>query len=348
MTALTPGSSPESFVLLGEQKIGSPNPVWIIAEIGINHEGSVETCARMIEEAARSGADAVKLQTVDADESYAPGTESHTVFSKAALTREETAQMFSLARNFGVHIFTTVGDLTTLEWVELLNPVAYKISSGLLTSLPIIRKIAETAKPVLMSTGMATIEDIDAALKTARAAGAENIGLFQCTSIYPAPLSSLNLRSINWLTERYNVPTGFSDHSIGIEAASLAVAAGATMIEKHFSLDTSQPGFDHPLSLDPDDFTKMVAGIRRAEQALGVADKPLSVDEVGNATRFHRTLAARRNLIAGTIITQDDVGIMRLPPDHGGLSPSAFDDVIGRLLAIDRLRYDPIRSGDLE
>lgn len=337
-----------SQISINERTVGNDTPCYVIAEIGINHEGSVATCARMIEEAVRAGADSVKLQTVDADESYAPGTESHMLFSKAALGREETANMFALARGLGVHVFTTVGDFETLSWIEKLEPAAYKISSGLLTSLPIIRCAAQTGRPLLMSTGMATIEDIDAAVQTARAGGAGGIGLFQCTSVYPAPLSSLNLRAIRWLADRYDVVGGFSDHSVGIEAAPLAVAAGAQMIEKHFSLDPSRLDFDHQLSLNPKDFAAMVAGIRCAEQALGTAAKSCTADEVDNASRYHRAIAARRDLVQGTVIGEDDLGIMRLAVGHGGLLPSAYDDVIGRRLVTTRKRYDPIRQDDVE
>lgn len=333
---------------IGSRFVGPSHPTYVIAEIGINHEGSIETCSRMIEEAVRTGADAVKLQTVDADESYAPGTESHDLFSRAALSPEETAQMFQLAKRLGIQIFTTVGDLQTLRWVDELNPVAYKISSGLLTSLPIIRWVAESGRPVLMSTGMSLESDIEAALTTAQMAGADQIGLFQCTSIYPAPVSDLNLRSIAWMTERYGVTAGFSDHSIGVEVAAWAVAAGATMIEKHFSLDPTRAGFDHLLSLDPDGFKDMVSGIRRVEQALGVSGKPRSQQETSNSERFHRTLAARRDLDAGSLIDLDDIGIMRLPVNSGGLPPAAFDDAIGRRLLKPKGRYMAIMLEDLE
>lgn len=334
-------------LVLDGRTVGSGQPCYIIAEIGINHEGSIETCARMVEEAARAGADAIKLQTVDADENYAPGTESHDLFSAAELSREDTTRMFDLGRDLGVQVFTTVGDFVTLDWVDKLNPVAYKISSGLLTSLPIVRRVAQRGRAVLMSTGMATLDDIDNAVETARTGGAGGIGLFQCTSIYPAPLESLNLSSIRWMAERYEFPTGFSDHSEGIEAAPLAVAAGAVMLEKHFSLDPVRAGFDHRLSLTPADFANMVGAVRRAEQAMGTAAKQRSDGETQNAARYHRTLAARRDLEEGTVIGEGDIGIMRLPPGHGGLLPVAFDDVIGRSLAVTRRRYDPIRSEDL-
>ncbi|MEQ8667363.1 MAG: N-acetylneuraminate synthase family protein [Rhodospirillales bacterium] len=340
----TPTLSP---LTIGARDVGPGAPCYVIAEVGINHEGSVETCAKLIEQAAKAGADAVKLQTVDVDETYAPGTESHTVFSAAELTPEETGRMFEYGREIGIDVFTTAGDLTALAWIEKLEPVAYKISSGLLTALPIIRKTAATGRPVLMSTGMASPEDVDAAVDAARTAGGSQIGLFQCTSLYPAPPETLNLRSIRWLSARYGVPVGFSDHSLGIEAAPLSVAAGAVMIEKHFSLDTGRPGFDHRISLNPDAFAAMIQAIRQTEAALGVDGMPLNETVAENAKRYLRTLAARRDLPAGTVLGADDIGIMRLAPENRGLAPVAFDGVVGRTLKSARARYEPIRDEDL-
>ena len=267
----------------GSRLIGPGEPVVVIAEIGINHEGDIETCARMIEAAAGADADAVKLQTIDADANYVGGTESHGVFNAASLTREETARMLTLARANGLEAFTTAGDTATLEWVTQLNPAAHKISSGLLTHLPLIRVAARTGRTLLMSTGMAEPADIDAAAAAAREAGAQAIGLFQCTSLYPAPPEAINLASIQWLAARYGVPVGFSDHSVGCEAAALSVTAGARMIEKHFTLDPSTPGYDHHISLDPQGFAAMVQRVRAAEAMLGVPEKRLTRDERDNA-----------------------------------------------------------------
>src|SRR5262249_51834119 len=158
--------------------------VVVIAEIGINHEGSVEACGKMITAAAGAGADAIKLQTVDPDESYAPGTASYALFSRAWLSPEATARMFGLARDLGMEPFTTSGDPATLDWVDRLRPAAHKISSGLLTHLPLIRRAAATGRSVIMSTGMSTLEDVDDAVAAAQGAP---IALMQCTSLYPAP-----------------------------------------------------------------------------------------------------------------------------------------------------------------
>lgn len=320
----------------------SSDTTWIVAEIGINHEGDVEACARMIEQAAQAGADAIKLQTVNADENYLPGTESHSLFSKAALTPEETARMFALATEVGVKPFTTVGDFSTLEWIQRLDPWAYKVSSGLLTHIPLIRKLGALNGLLILSTGMAEVEDIDAALAAARGGGDSQLTLLHCTSLYPAPPETLNLATIGWLHERYSIPIGFSDHSLGIDAAPLAVAAGACMIEKHFSLDTSRATFDHHLSLDPDDFAKMVARIRAAEEMRGNGAKSLSPQERTNRDRYHRAIVARREISAGKQLDEQDIGFMRLQPEMRGLSPTQVDDVLGRTATRPLQRWDVI------
>ena len=180
-------------VPFGSRVIGPGAPVAVIAEIGINHEGDAGTCARMIEAAAAAGADAIKLQTIDADENYVRGTESYELFHKSGLGREGTAEMFEFARRNGVEPFTTAGDPATLEWVDRLAPAAHKFSSGLLTNGPLIRRAAETGRTLLMSTGMAEVADVDAAVAAAVGDGRRPVGLFQCTSLYPAPPETLNL-----------------------------------------------------------------------------------------------------------------------------------------------------------
>lgn len=314
----------------GQRRVGDGGAVLLIAEIGVNHEGSAEACARMIREAARAGADAIKLQTVDPEESYAPGTASRALFARATLTPEETAALFALARELGVEPFTTVGDLASLAWVEPLGPTGYKISSGLLTNHPLIARTASTGRPLLLSTGMAEVADIDAALSTAQTAGAIALGLFQCTSLYPAPPATLNLRAIRWLASHYGIPTGYSDHALGIEAAVLAVAAGACMIEKHFTLDPNRPDFDHHLSIAPRHFAELSKRIREAETMLGRHIKA-PVDAEMETRRFaHRILFTRRSVAAGEAFSPENLTIKRPLPDTDGLPPARYDTLIGR------------------
>jgi sialic acid synthase SpsE len=333
---------------LGGRAVGPGAPVLVIAEIGINHEGDSAVCLRMTEAAARAGADAVKLQTIDPEANYVRGTESHAVFSRGQLGKDGTARCFEAARKLGLLAFTTAGDFATLAWVDALEPAAHKISSGLLTNLPMIRAAAKTGRPLLMSTGMAEPADIDAAMQAAADTGARGVGLFQCTSIYPAPDDLLNLSAIRWMEKRYAVPVGFSDHSPGTDAAGYAVAAGARFIEKHFTLDKSRPGFDHHISLEPDAFTEMVRGVRRAEAMLGPGEKIMAPAEREARAKFHRCLVAIQPVKAGEPFTAANLGLKRPLPGRSGLPPSFYEQVVGRRAARDLKPDDTVAADAVE
>lgn len=332
----------------GRRTIGAGHPAVIIAEVGINHEGNVDDCLRLIEAAAEAGVDAVKLQTVRAAENYAPGTESYALFSRAELSEAETRRAFDLARTLGVECFSTCADLPSFQFVESLDPVAWKISSGLLTHLPLVRRAAQTGRPVLLSTGMTGLEEAGRAVAVARQAGARHLGVFQCTSLYPAPPETLNLRVMHTLERELSVQVGLSDHSLGILAPAVAVACGARMIEKHISLDPSRPGFDHPVSLDGAGFKAMVQAVRTAEMMLGSGEKILPGAVQENARKYLRCLAARRDLQAGTVLADGDVAVLRLPAGHQGLPPDALDTVMGRVLTRSVSAYSAIEEGDLQ
>ncbi|MBA3656420.1 MAG: N-acetylneuraminate synthase family protein [Gemmatimonadaceae bacterium] len=331
----------------GRKWIGPGLPVVIIAEIGINHEGDFETCIRLVEAAARSGADAVKLITVRASENYAPDTESFAVFSRSELKPAETAAAFGRARELGMECFSTCGDFVSAEFVGTLEPAAWKVSSGLLTHLPLIQRLSETGLSLLLSTGMSSMKDAARAVEIARKSGARHIGLFQCTSLYPAPPELLNLRSIRSMLSEFNVPVGLSDHSDGYLAPAIAVAAGAMMIEKHFSLDPTRPGFDHRVSLNPTEFSRMVETVRTAEQMLGseIKDVPEAVRQV--ARRNLRGLAAARDIPKDKQIEASDLGVMRVAGEKG-LPPEALSTIPGRLAARDIAAYEPITQEDIQ
>lgn len=334
---------------IGPHDIGAGCRVFIIAEIGVNHEGNADVCAQMIKAAAEAGADSVKLQIVDPDESYAEGTESYRIFSSAVLAPEAVASLFDYARRLDISPFATSGDIATLRWVDRLNPVAHKISSGLMTHLPLIECAAKTSRPVLISTGMGDPPRIDEAVMAAQAAGAVGIGLFQCTSIYPAPPEALNLAAIDWLAERYRLPVGFSDHAEGDDAAFLSVAAGAAMLEKHFTLDVRRPGFDHVISLDASGFGAMVRRVRQAETVMGQREKRLGPLEQAAAARNRRFLVIRRRMAAGALLAADDIAFLRLAEGAPrGLEPRDLAAVVGRRLARSLEPLDPIGQSDLE
>lgn len=319
--------------------------VFVIAEIGINHEGSVVTCVRMVDAAKAAGADAVKLQTIDPDKNYVRGTESHSIFSQACLDREQTAEVFAYARDCGIACFTTVGDFETLSWVDRLGPVAHKISSGLLTHTALIRQAAATSRPVIMSTGMSDEAEIEAAL--AAVAGQAAAILLQCTSIYPAPEDSLNLRAIAWMAERFGVPCGFSDHSLGTDVAPMAVAAGAMCIEKHFTLDPTRAGFDHPISLGPQEFTQMVDSIRRAQLILGEAGKPLTDELRAARERYLRCIVANEPIPAGTQLSAENMAVKRPLPDRRGIAADQYEAVLGRRVVVDIAADEPITPSSI-
>jgi sialic acid synthase SpsE len=320
--------------------------VFVIAEVGVNHEGSVETCVRMMDAAREAGADAVKLQTIDPDSNYVAGTESHQVFSQAFLDREQTSQVFAYARTIGLSCFTTAGDFETLEWVDRLDPVAHKISSGLLTHTSLIDRAAATGRPLILSTGMSDVAEIEAAL--AAVDGRVPAVFLQCTSIYPAPIETLNLRAIGWMSRCFEVPCGFSDHSLGTEASVLAVAAGAMCIEKHFTLNSERPGVDHRISLAPGEFRRMVDRIRQAERMLGVAGKPLSEELVRARACYLRCLVAKSDIPAGGEFTAHNVAVKRPMPDNRGLDASMYEAVLGRHAAVDLKADEPIAATSVD
>ena len=324
------------------------NSTYIIAEIGINHEGRVETCASMILAAADAGADAVKLQTIDADSNYVVGSESYKVFKGSELTRKETANMFNLARENGLDVFTTVGDIGTAEWVEKLEPSCWKISSGLLTHIPMVQHLASLGRPLLISTGMANVDDINLAIETSKSAGNNDISLFQCTSLYPAPLDSLNLSTIGWLKEKYGYDVGFSDHSLGSDAAFLSVGAGATLLEKHFSLDPSQPGFDHKISLNIAGFKEMVERVRAAEKMMGTMQKEVSEAINNTRMKYLRSIVATRLILAGQRFSCENIGIKRTLPGDLGLAPKYFESIMGSTATIDISVNQSIQKTDFK
>ena len=321
------------------------NQVYVIAEIGINHEGSVTKCSKMIKEAAKFGVNAIKLQTINADSNYVLNSESYNVFKSSELSPEETADMFKLAKSKGLDILTTAGDIDTIKWVEKLNPSSWKISSGLLTHIPVVHYLASLGRPLLISTGMANHDEIDFAIKTARSAGNNDISLLQCTSLYPAPFDSLNLKTLQFFKSKYNCKVGFSDHSLGTDAAFLSVGAGAKIIEKHFSLDPTRVGFDHKISLNASDFKQMVERVRLAEKVMGLPVKSLSKKIVEMRKKFLRSVVAIDAISKGDIFSTRNIGIRRTLPDKRGSEPKYFDTMLGLVAKKDFNVNDPITTG---
>lgn len=317
-------------IKIKDRLIGPGNPVWIIAEVGINHGGDHDLCAEMISAAAMAGADAVKLQTVTPDISYHPDTASYETFKSATLTKLELTRLMEHAVSEKVVLFSTPGDIPALQMIKSVGMSAIKISSGLLTNTPLIREAARTGLPLIMSTGMAYLNEIESALNAAYSCGAKELSILQCTSLYPAPPESLNLGAISVLRNHFHIPVGYSDHHDGDLACIAAVAMGACIIEKHFTMDRSLPGADHSISLDPTGFKSMVNHIRSLEKMVGSIEQKPTKEEIELRQSRHRCLVASRNIGLGDTIREADVHLMRVPENIRALSADNLSSILGR------------------
>ena len=337
----------DSFTI-GDRPIGADAAIFIIAEIGINHGGDEDTCAQLISSAAASGADAAKLQIIDADESYVRGTESYRAFCGCTLSVEAIDRLCRYAEDCGILLFATPGDFISLKTVIDTKMPAIKISSGLLTNLPLVRRAAESGLPLIMSTGMAGLAEIATTLSAARQAGAKNIAVLQCTSIYPTPPGDVHLRAMKTLATNFAIPTGYSDHTLGSLSCIAAAAAGATVLEKHFTLDVTLPGADHAISATPEEFADLVHQVRLVEEMMGSSGKHPTTIEEEKKMHTHRCLVARCDIGVGEVITPEIVGLKRPLPGKVGLPPSRYDDILGMRLKKPLTLDDPINITDIE
>lgn len=334
----------------GNGNIGMREPVKIIAEIGVNHEGDIGRCKDMIQMAAEAGVDAIKLQTADPDEHYQKGTESHNIFSKAMLTKKETAEIFQYCREKNILPMTTCGDVSTLDFINSLEPVAHKVSSGLAAHHFIVRKIAETGRPVFISTGMASLSEIAETVNVARETGNPHIALMQCVSLYPCPPDLSNLAAIRMMSDHFGAHVGYSDHSIGVDVPVFSVAAGARFIEKHFSSDPHRPGFDHAISADYAALKDLIIKVRYAELMLGDGSKVLHGDQLDVAKRYQRFLVARVTIEPSEPLSLDNIVVQRVSlPQASFLPAKSFDNIIGkhvnhRIEAGEALKLSDIKS----
>lgn len=326
------------------RRIGPGHPVYIIAEMSANHGGTLEHACEVVRQAAACGADAVKLQTYTADtltiDSPAPpfrigqgtlwsGRTLYDLYQEAHTPWEWQPQLKLIADQAGVALFSTPFDESAVEFLEAMDVPAHKIASFEIVDLALVDRIARTGKPIIMSTGMATLAEIDEAVATIRRAGNRQLALLKCTSAYPAPPESMHLRTIPHLTAAFGVPAGLSDHTMGSAVPVAAVALGACIIEKHFCLSRSEGGPDSAFSLEPAELRQLVRDVRMAEKALGRVDYGVSPAEQASRT-FRRSLFAVAPIAAGEIFTAHNVRSIR--PGHG-LAPKHLPEVLGRQAA---------------
>lgn len=337
--------------------IGPGEPPYVIAEMSANHNGSLATAFDIIDAARAAGADAVKIQTYRADtitlDSDAPdfmikgglwdGQRLFDLYEKAHLPWDWHRPLFDHARRRGITIFSSPFDPTAVDLLEDLGAPAYKIASFEAVDLPLIRYVAGTGKPMIISTGMADANEIAEAIAAARDGGCRDLAILHCVSGYPAPASDYNLRTIPDMIGRFGVVTGLSDHTLDNTTAIAAVALGAAIIEKHFTLDRNGGGPDDSFSLEPRDLEQLCTAARTCWQALGAVDYGRKSSEIGNV-QFRRSLYFVQALKAGDLVPADAVRSVR--PGFGA-PPKAIDQVIGRRLLTDVAANTPVRLEDL-
>ncbi|QNK58380.1 pseudaminic acid synthase [Paenibacillus sp. PAMC21692] len=341
-------------IQIGNRLIGKSHNPFLIAEMSGNHNQSLDRALLIVEAAAASGADALKLQTYTADtmtldihegdfyiedpNSLWKGESLYNLYKEAYTPWEWHEAIFQRANELGMLAFSTPFDETAVEFLESLNVPAYKIASFENTDIQLIRKVAATKKPLIISTGMATIAELDETVREARAAGAADIVLLKCTSTYPASPENSNLATLSHMEQLFECQVGLSDHTMGTGVAVAAVALGATVVEKHFTLSRAEGGVDSAFSMEPAEFASLVSETERAWQALGGIRYGATVAE--QATMKHRrSLYISRDMKAGETFAHDNIKAIR---PGLGLPTKYLDNVIGRVAAIDLRKGTPL------
>jgi len=323
------------------RRIGAGQPCFVIAEAGVNHNGSLDLARRLIDAAAEAGADAVKFQTFSAEDlvtqsapmaeyqerALGAGDSQFTMLRKLELSHDDHRVLAEYAGRKGILFLSTPFDEGSVRLLADLGVAAFKISSGDLTNHPLLECMARFGRPMILSTGMANLAEVEDAVRVIRAAGHPPLALLHCVSCYPADPRVVNLRAMATLAVRCGVPVGFSDHTLGMEVAVAAVAAGACIIEKHLTLDCSLPGPDHQASLEPGAFAEMMRGIRLVDAALGDGRKEPLPEEANTARVARKSVVTARKVAAGEVLTAEALTIKR--PGHG-FAPAMRAALIGR------------------
>jgi pseudaminic acid synthase len=333
--------------------IGIKNKVYIIAELSANHNQDFEQAVQLIKAAKEAGADAIKLQTytpdtitIDCDNEYFhigkgtiwEGKNLYELYKEAYTPWEWQPKLKIIAYDLGMDLFSTPFDPTAVDFLEEMGVPAYKVASCELVDIPLIQYIAKTGKPIIMSTGMATLAEIDEAMTATREAGCKEIALLKCTSAYPADPAEMNLRTIPHMAEAFGAPVGLSDHTLGIAVSVAAVALGACIVEKHLTLSRNIPGPDSSFSLEPHEFKAMVDAIRTAEKTLGKVNYEVTEQEAASRV-FRRSLFVVKNVKAGDVLTEENIRSIR--PGYG-LHTRHLRQVLGKKASRNIKRGEPL------
>lgn len=344
---------------IGTRVINEYSPCFIIAELSANHNQDINIAKKTIKAAKESGADAIKLQTytpdtmtIDCDNEYFQikqgtvwdGGTLYKLYEKAYTPWKWHKELKEYAENLGLIFFSTPFDKSATDFLEELDVKAYKVASFEITDIPLIEYIASKGKPIIISTGIATLEDIELAVNTCKRMGNEDIVLLKCTSSYPAQIEDSNLLTIKDLIERFNVISGLSDHSMDLDVSLTAVALGGKVIEKHFILDRSMGGVDSSFSMEPLEFKKMVNSIRKVEKILGVVDYELTDNKKKNR-EFSRSIFVVEDMKKGDIITEKNVRVIR--PGFG-MHPKYYKNILGKKINKSVKRGTPLTTDLIE
>ena len=327
-------------------KVGPGHPCFVIAEAGVNHNGSLEIARRLVDMAVETGANAVKFQTFKAERVVTPNAAKADYQSRATASSESQREMLrrlelpqeayrelmAYCRERGILFMSTPFDEESADFLDGLGMVVFKMPSGELTNIPFLAHVARKGKLMIVSTGMSHLGEVETAVRAIRSAGNEGLILLHCISSYPANPAEANLRAMHTMATAFRVPVGYSDHTLGIEVALAAVALGACVIEKHFTSDKKLPGPDHQASLEPDELMALVQGIRTVEAALGHGRKEPAPSEANTTAVARRSLVAARDIAMGRTLTGELIAIQR---PGTGLPPSLMSQVIGRVAAKD-------------
>lgn len=327
--------------VIKNRRIGIDHPTYIVAELSANHHQSFDQAVQLVHAAKQAGADAVKLQTYTADTltlqsereyfrvgggTLWDGRTLYDLYQEAHTPWEWQPKLLEIANELGMDLFSSPFDLSAVDFLEAMEVPAYKIASFELVDLPLIRYVARTGKPLIMSTGMASLAEIAEAVEAARTAGASQVALLKCNSGYPAPPEEMNLNTIPHLSQAFGLTVGLSDHTLGIAVAVAAVALGARIIEKHFTLSRELKGPDSAFSLEPGEFRSMVESVRLAEKALGRVNYALTGGEAASRA-FRRSLFVVQDVRAGEVFGADNIRSIR---PGNGLAPKYLEQVLGR------------------
>mgnify|MGYP000996424922 CR=1 FL=1 len=321
----------------------------IIAEAGVNHNGSIELAKKLIDAASEAGVDYVKFQTFDAKKLASKNAEKadyqaknmrdengsqQDMLSELELSPSEHYELMEYCKKKNIAFFSTAFDLQSLDFLASLNLGLWKIPSGEITNYPYLRRVAQTREPIILSTGMSDMLDIQNAIKALIDNGAskQDITVLHCNTEYPTPMVDVNLRAMNSIARDLEVNIGYSDHTLGIEVPIAAVALGATIIEKHFTLDRSLDGPDHKASLEPEELKAMVKAIRNIEMALGSEEKNVTESERGNIAIARKSIVAARTIKKGEPLTEENITVKR---PGTGISPMSWNQVVGTVAVKD-------------